>query len=99
MWIAPPGLDLQGLGGGTPTLEMQQGTAGVMRDGALGSLLLPVWPAAWWRRRLCPDGKYFGAFATDWGELPRQSLFVIGRVMVMGCGIRRCLGPGWRWLG
>ena len=50
----------------------------VLRDGAVGSLLLPVWPAAWWWRRLCPDGKHFGAFVTDWLELPRQSLFVIG---------------------
>ena len=50
----------------------------VLRDGALGSLLLPVWPSSWWWRRLCPDGRHFGAFVTDWLELPRKSLFVVG---------------------
>ena len=49
----------------------------VLRDGALGSPLLPVWHATWWWRRLRPDGKHLGAFVTDWLELPRQSLFVI----------------------
>ena len=37
-----------------------------------------MWPVVWWWRRLCPDGKHFGAFVTDWLELPRRSLFVIG---------------------
>jgi hypothetical protein len=50
----------------------------VLRDGALGSLLLPVWPSSWWWRRLCPDGRHVGAFVTDWLELPRKSLFVVG---------------------
>jgi hypothetical protein len=49
----------------------------VLRDGALGSLLLPVWPASWWWKRLCPDGKHFAAFVVDWLELP-VTLFVMG---------------------
>ena len=50
----------------------------VLRDGVLGSLLSPVWPSSWWWRRLCPDGRHFDAFVTDWLELPRQYLFVVG---------------------
>ena len=40
--------------------------------------MLPVWPSSWWWRRLCPDGRHVGAFVTDWLELPRHYLFVIG---------------------
>ena len=51
--------------------------AKVLRDGAQGSLLLPVWTVCWWWRRLCPDGRHFAAYVTDWLELPR-TLFVRG---------------------
>ena len=37
-----------------------------------------MWPGVWWRKRLCPDGKHFGAFVTDLLEPPRKSLFMVG---------------------
>ena len=40
-------------------------------------LRAPVWPASWWWKRLCPDGKHFAAFVVDWLELP-VTLFVMG---------------------
>ena len=51
--------------------------AKVLRDGAQGSLLLPVWTVCWWWRRLCPDGRHFAAYVIDWLELPK-TLFVRG---------------------
>ena len=51
--------------------------AKVLRDGARGSLLLPVWPTCWWWRRLCPDGRHFAAYVTDWLELTK-TLFARG---------------------
>jgi len=57
-----------------------------------------VWPSSWWWRRLCPDGRHFGALVTDWLELPRQCLFVVGE----GDGLWNKRVPkaiGWWWLG
>ncbi len=46
---------------------------------ASGTLIIPLWPSAFYWPIICPDGLHFASFVHDWCELPLESLFIPGR--------------------
>jgi hypothetical protein len=64
---------------------------------ATATLIVPAWTKQHWWSTLCPDGRHFRSFVTDWVSLgdiadaagiPRRSMFLPGAARGNGQGIR-----------